>query len=519
MAGGTTIRRTTTTTGLSGTGVFLYQSGPQPRLRADSRRTAVCIVAPFPWGPANTLWKVTSSSDLLARHLPIPETTVYPCIGGLTFRDLYVVRALGGSSAAAAKTFDDVGAADSLTVTAKYHGTLGNLIKIDITANATTSTSRDVRVRLYTDTTYATTVHDETYLAVQVSNGTVTDPGDPYVTMSTASGATDEAAAASGMLTGGSDGTLTANLYGTALDTAGGTSRGIGIVAFAGVASALCDDTNDILKAFLASEEGADKLGIGPTPSALTAANAITEVAAYNQQRMVRTWPRIQRFTRYARNGSSLAGTYTVCGAAAMASMVQNCDPWEAPMLSVVADKGLAGSIVGLETAYETTGLDTYGDLEDAGITPWFHHQDFGVVPKASNTTRIVSGVVEPIEERRYIMLLEETIATYDERALGRPLDVNLADQVLGQVTSANVAAIRSFLSGEEAAGRLIAGLNDDGSDSPAYDVDAFSLATAPNLAAGRWDKAVSCRITPTQKQIVIHSTMGRSVNIVRQVA
>ena len=519
MAGGTTVRTTTTLTGLSGTGVFIYPSGPLPRLRADNRRAAVCIVAPFPWGPANTIWKVTSGSDLLARHMPVPDATVFPCLAGLPWRDLYVVRALGGSSAAATLTFDDALSADSLTVTAAYHGALGNLVKIDITANVDVGTSRDVRVRVYSDSGHTSTVHDVTYTAVQVSNGTVTDPGDPYVTMAKASGATAPAAAAASFLASGSDGTLTGSLYGDALATAGGTAHGIGIVCFAGVATALCGDVNDELKAFLADEAGEDKIGIGPTPGAQSAASTITEVGAYDQQRMVRMWPRVQRYTSYHYQGVSSASTYTVCGGAAMACFIQNCDPWEAPMMSVVSDKRLNGSIIGLETAYETTGLSTYGSLEDAGVAPWFHHQDFGVVPKASNTTLIDAGVVEPIEERRYIMLLESTIAAYDERYLGRPLDVDLANNRLGTVTGQNVAAITTFLASEERAGRLIAGLNDDGSDSPAYDVDAFSLATSENLAAGRWDKAVSCRITPTAKQIVIHSRVARSVNIVRQVA
>ena len=76
MAGGTTVRTTTTLTGLSGTGVFVYPSGPLPRLRADNRRTAVCIVAPLPWGLANTLWQVTSGSHLLARHMPVPDEDI-----------------------------------------------------------------------------------------------------------------------------------------------------------------------------------------------------------------------------------------------------------------------------------------------------------------------------------------------------------------------------------------------------------------------------------------------------------
>lgn len=519
MAGGTTIRRTTSSTGLTGTGVFIYPSGPLPRLRADSRKTAVCVVVPASWGPTNTLWKVTSAADLLARHYPVPDTTSYPCIAGLPWRTLYVVRAIGGSSAAAARTFDDASAGDSLTITAKYHGTVGNLIRIDITANGTTSTSRDVRVRVYSDSNQTATVHDETYLAVQVSNGNVTDPGDPYVTMAKASGATAQAAATAALLTGGSDGTHTSSTYRTALDTAGGTSAGIGIVCFAGVATALCGDVNDELKAFLADEAGADKFGIGPTPGAQSAADTIVEVAAYNQERMVRLWPRVQRFTSYSHQGVTSSATSTVCGGAAMASFMQALDPWQAPMLSVVSDLGVNGSLIGLETAYETTGLSTYGDLEDGGVTPWFHHREFGVVPKAAQTTKIAASVVETIEERRYIMLLEETIATYDERALGRPLDVDLANEELGAVCGANVAAIRAFLNAEEAAGRLIAGLNDDGSASPAYEVDAFSLATSGNLAAGRWDKSIRARITPTQRQIVLHSAMGRSINIVRQVA
>lgn len=514
---GSTVRRTTTGTGLSGVGVYVFPSGPLPRLRADPQRPAVCIVAPFDWGPANTLWRVTSGTDLLTRHIPKRDEVVYPALANLPFCELYVVRALGAGSAAAAVTLDSAAAADSLVCTAKYHGSTGNSLKVAVSANATTSTSRDVTVTLVID---GVTVYTATHLAVQTSDGTVTDPGDPYVTFSKASGAVAQAAVVSATaLSGGSNGTLTAALYRTALEAASGPNNRIGIVCFAGVDTALCADLNTSLKAWLAdADHGVGKIGIGPTPGALAADDAIAEVAAYDQERMVRLWPRIQRFATYTFRGLSGSGTFTVCGGAAMASILQGCEPWEAPMMSVVSDKQLNGSILGLEADYANTGLTTYGLLEDGGITPWYHHTDFGVVPKASQTTKITAGVVETIEERRYIQLLEDTIAAYDEQYLGKPLDLDLANARLGKVTGRNVRAISAFLAKEEAAGRLIPGLNDDDTASPAYLVDPFSASTAENVATGRWDKVISARITPSMRQIVIHSSMGRSVNIQTQI-
>lgn len=516
---GTTIRRTTTGTGLSGTGVYVFPSGPLPRLRADPQRPAVCIVAPFGWGPANTLWRVTSGTDLLARHMPVMNGDIYLSIANLPFRELYVVRALGGSSAAAALTSDSAAAADSIVATAKHHGALGNSLKVAYSANATTSTSRDATVTLVAN---GITVYEKLWPAVQVANGTVTDPGDPYVTFTKASGATAQVAVtAAASLSGGSDGTLTAALFRTALEAASGPNNRVGIVCFAGVDTGLCDDLNTSLADWLADEDhGVGKLGIGPTPGARAADDTITEVAAYDQERMVRLWPRVRRFAAYNYAGQSQSGTGSsaVCGGAAMASFIQGCDPWEAPMMSVISDKQLNGSILGLETAYENTGLTTYGLMEDAGVTPWFHHNDFGVVPKASQTTRVNFGVPETIEERRYIQLLEDNIARYDEAYLGKALDLDLANARLGKVTSRNVRAISAFLAKEEKEGRLIPGLNDDGTDSPAYLVDPFSASTAENLAIGRWDKVISCRITPSMRQIVIHSTMGRSVNIHTQI-
>ncbi len=104
----------------------------------------------------------------------------------------------GSDATLGAVTLDDASNADSLVVTARYASVYTDKIKITVTANATTSTSRDVKVDVYApDGT--TVMVTNTYAAVQVADGTVTDPSDPYVTFAKKSGNSPSLAAACGI--------------------------------------------------------------------------------------------------------------------------------------------------------------------------------------------------------------------------------------------------------------------------------------------------------------------------------
>ena len=511
---GSLIQRTTTLTGLTAAGVYRYTSGPLPRLLGRNR-AAVAIVCDAPWGPTNTLWSPDNESEIYARHWPAASQAVKDW-AGLRWGKRYFVRVEGGSAAAATVTFPTAAAASSLVATARYKGAFGNNIKVTVTANVAVSSSRDVRVRVLRD---GVAIHDETYLAVQVSNGTVTDPGDPYVTFTKYSGASAQAAAAAETsLAFGSDGTITDAEVVTALELCGGDGNDIGIICFAGL-EAIADDVSVAVGTFAAdADKGRGKLVICPTATAKSAATIITDSADYgNGDNVVVCWPRLRRYVRYNYLGATASGVFDCDAGVAMASMVQNCDPWEEPMLSVVSDKRLVDSIKGVETAYANTGNTTYGDLQAAGICAWMTDDTFGTVPRASVTLDVTTQIT--VKNWRYAEYIGNSIAPFLARYIGKPLDIDLADETYGPNTRAIKAGVEGFLDIEYRAGRLVDGLNDDGSDSPAYLFDGFGLATAPNVAAGRWDIAVQARITPTLLILVMHEGLSTTVNIVREAA
>lgn len=509
---GSLIQRTTTLTGLAAAGVYRYTSGPLPRLLGRTR-SAVAIVCAAPWGPTNTLWSPDNETEIYERHFPEVAQAVKDW-AGLRWGKRYFVRVEGGSAAAATYTFQTGAAANSLVCTAAYKGAFGNNIKVTVTANGTVATSRDVRVRVLRD---GVAIHDETYLAVQVANGTVTDPGDPFVTFSKFSGASAQAAVASETsLASGSDGTITDAEVVTALELCGGDGNDIGIICFAGLED-VADDVSVAVATFAAdADQGRGKLVCCPTPQARTAAQTITDVADYGTgDNVVVCWPRLRRYIRYNYLGATTGGVYDVDAGVAFASMAQNCDPWEEPMLSVVSEKRLVDSIKGIETAYANTGNTTYGDLQAAGITAWMTDATFGTTPRASVTLDTTTQIT--VKNWRYAEYLGNSIAPFLTRYLGKPLDLNLADETYGLNTRAIKAGVEGFLEIEKRFGRLVDGLNDDGSASPAYFFDGFGLATAPNVAAGRWDIAVQARLTPTLLILVVHEGLSTTVNIVRE--
>jgi hypothetical protein len=501
-----------------GVGVYVLRTPGQPRVRGNTVLT-VGLICAAPWGTPEEWVTLTRESELVSTFAPFGWTaSAIAEAFNLPWGPLKFWNVRGTSPVAAAVTLDDGASADSLTITAKRTGTNGNRIKYAVTANGTTSTSRDVRI--YVEGPDGTIMWDETYLAVQVSNGDVTDPGDPWVTMSKASGATDEAAVASGTLSGGTEGTIAAADYRQAMDAAGGDA-GIDILVCLGVPDALIDGVRATMATWAATSAAEPvAVAILPTPEATAVATAITEIASYRHRKLRACYPRIRRTFTYSYRGYTSTATSGMDGAAILACIIQNATPLKAAFQAAadeVAPAALA-PILAMETGYAGLTTSEHNSLMAAGINGWYKSKSFNkFLPFCGVTTYLdSSGLPVRDHEERYYHYVTAALARAAEARAGQPLDVDLANERLGPSSGALIDAFTAFFQGELAAGRVIAGLNSNGTTSPAFQIDAFSEATSGNLAAGRHDVVVAYRQTPNTERVVLRVTAGTSVNIVR---
>lgn len=501
-----------------GVGVYLLRAPGQPRVRGNTVLT-VGLIGEAPWGAPEEWVTLTRESELVSTFFPFGwSSEALTEVANLPWGPLKFWNVRGTSAAAAAVTLDDGAAGDSLTITAKKTGSNGNRIKYAITANAGVSTSRDARI--YVEGPDGTIMWDETYLAVQVSNGDVTDPGDPWVTFSKASGATDEAAVASGTLSGGSNGTIAATDYRQAMDAAGGDA-GIDILVCIGVSDALADGVRATMMTWAATSAAeAVSTAVLPTPAATSVATAITEIASYRHRKLRAVYPRVRRTSTYSYRGYTRTATETMDGAATLACIIQNATPLKAAFQAAaneVAEAALT-PILAMEAGY--TGLTTseHNSLMAAGVNGWYKSKSFNkFLPFCGVTTYLdSSGIPVRDHEERYYHYVTAALARAAEARAGQPLDVDLANERLGPSSGVLIDAFNAFFQGELTAGRIIAGLNTNGTASPAFQVDPFSEATSGNLGDGRHDVVVAYRQTPNTERVVLRVTAGTSVNIVR---
>lgn len=499
-----------------GVGVGISISGGSPRIRQNLRRV-VGIVGAFPWGAEGLIDSPSgpefiNGNDFLATLCPAarPNDAVIE-MGELAWGPLRVWNVRGTSPAAASHTFADSLSASSLDITAKKQGTDGNGIYITITANGTTSTSRDVKVELRASD--GTIVYTKTYLAVQVANGTVTDPGDPYVAMAKHSGATTQAAAISATaLSGGSNGTLAASNYGEGITAFGGAS-GVDVIVCVGVSDALADDVNALGYALAESASGDNKVYVATTESGLTKAQALTAATAIASANVRYAWPRITRYQQFAFRGYSAADSFTVSPGAAVACALQGLDPWVPACLG--AAKPYMVNVTGTET--ENLTSTDIADLMEGGVMPISRTPLWKFVPMWEVATGIDpdTSIAYDGKSRRYLSQITVDIANAVSANLGRALDINLATLRLGPVCQDIISSIKGYLEAEKAAGHITEGLNPaDGTTSPAYAVDPFGSASPADIANGIWTIAIAVRETPNAKFIRLNFRYGTYINI-----
>ena len=510
-----TVQYVSSEASVRGVGVFILRNPSIRPIRA-SGPLKVGIAGVFPWGTAgSTAGWVTPDNDkaIPATWWPTGPDDAWAEIAGLPFGQVALYKVEHSDAAAAAKTIQDGGGspADSLVATAKKKGTGGN--DIQVTVSSGTGGAKSVRVFIEADD--GTVMYDESYANIQASNGTVTDPGDAFVTFSKAVGASAAAANGTYALTGGTSGTLAASDFRAAFNAAGGPNSDIDVLVAVGVPSGILSAVNVQGKQW--ADANPDKLFVCTTPAATAKADAITAAASLLSRGVRSLWPRLKRTTAYSYAGYSATSTADVSAAPVYACLLQHVDTGDAAMMSVAWEKGarVLSTVVGLETGYDSLDLSGYADLAEAGVVGWINHKTFGVVPYDDVACYLVGGVPLAGDAQRYSdVYLLPAIAQYLDGFLGQPLDVNVNAQQLGPTSTVIVAGLEAFLEREKVAGRLTAGENTDGTASPAYAVDPFGEADAQDVAAGKWGVGIVGRKTPALRQVVAYTGFDTVIDI-----
>lgn len=500
---GSLVRRITSAA-QAGYGVNILEVAPPASVSGVSSNIAG-IIAHLPWGPVNEVTEISSPTEFFSVFAPtvftLDETTftaLYAFMNKSFSGGMKIVRIATGTQATAARTFDDASAGDSVTVTANYGGTAGNQIYITWTANADDATARDATVTI--GTTYTKTYEQ---VATIVSSAlVVTDPGDPYVTFTKASGATlVPAAIAATALTGGVDGTPTSSNYlGSGSSSVGlrlfyGDSIDVNVVFVAEPDESLIDAINDGLVTF--ADETKKAVVVLNTVEGQAYADAKTYVADYRQSDgyVVYPWPKVYTVNTYDDD----RGEILVNGNSFIASALVSIDP-EVSVAGKLGSQALYG-ITDLEFTDTTKGqLD---QLKAKGILSFFMSTARGgAVTIGDPNTSLESGKGK-IFRRRMTDYITVSISNLLELYIGETLDVNLTTGTLGPTTTAEISAIAGFLDNLVSDGRI-----------QDYMVDGLSGNLQANLDDGEWIILLQVKLNPHQEVIILKAEIGETVTI-----
>ncbi len=457
----------------------------------------VGMVADLPWGPVSAIIEPGNVTDFLNTFSPLAfaNQDSYPALKAVLnkgFPRLKVVRIDATGSASSTLDFDDAGATESVTVTAKYPGVSGDLVSIAWSANATVPGNRDMTVTV--GTTYSAA-----YPNVVVAVGlVVNDPGDPFVVVTPhASIVLVPVAVAATALAAGADGTAAALDYTGSIALAEGirlfygTSVDVNVLFTAEPPSGLVNDINAGGKLYVDDNEKG--MFVLNTVDDQTRAASATYVASYRSDRLVYTHPRVLTTNGFDPNLAAVE----VDGASWAAVAIANTDPW----LSPGASEG-AQHVKGITSLEDESATATELDVQNAaGIAPWMISRALGgAMIRKAVTTSLVPGEAK-IRRRRTADYLQNTIAGVLEFYVEKPLDLDLPTQTLGTITQAEISVIEAFLEGEVNLGHI-----------SSYSVDPFAGNTQAQIDAGRWVIQILVDLFSDQDEIVLVFNVGDGV-------
>lgn len=477
-------------------GVNILELSPPGGVRG-SGTNVVAVVANLPWGPVDAITEISSPAELFSVFAPLVFgrlDVTYPALRAFinkTFPStIRVVRISPTSQATATRVFDDASAGDSVTVTARSPGLLGNSIFVAWTANALDPTARDATVTIGT-------AYSVTYKAVATIVATVlvvTDPGDPYVSFVKSAGATlvPVAIAATALATG-ADGTPVAGEYTSAIDLFASASAVWNVGFVAEIESGLLDAVNAYLKTF----EDANKrnMWVMCTVAAQSVATAKTYIATYRSDRLMYCWPKVLTVNAYDPDRAEITVDGNSFAAVALAGVAPEQSPGGNPGAQFLR------GITGIEQGATTAQLKELGEF---GVTPWFMSDAHeGAILHDAVTTSLTAGLTQ-VFRRRMTDYIVKSLGDYLQRFVGELLDVDLVNRRLGAVTTPEVGQVRQFLSDLETNNRI-----------RDYSVDPFGQNVQSNIDAGQFIILVAVKLYSVQRQIVLLAQIGETVDII----
>lgn len=489
-------------------GVNILEQAPAGDVQGAST-SIVGTVADLPWGPVDTVTPIGSAQELFDTFAPAAfgqeaQAASHPALLAFVNKTfpatLKIVRVAPTGAATAAQTYDDVGAVDSVDVTAAHPGLLGNRLTVEWTVNADNAADRDATVRI-TGTTY-----EVLYAAVATAVPlAVTDPGDPFATFSAAGAfAAVPVAAAAAPLLGGLDGTaVIADYLGTPSTNTRGlegyTAAGeaVDVLFGAEVPQALVATWNAGLRAWAILNDRA--FGVLSTDSAITTpAAAITDVASFRDDRLAYLWPRVKTINTFDPDRAETVVDGNAFAAVAIASVPPEVSPGGAPGSAFL--KGITGQDHAGASAVTNKAMNA------AGIVPWFNSTALeGYILHRGLTTTLTAGLTK-IFRRRMTDFLMDSIAASAERFIGTLLDLDLPNKGLGANTGLQKGLWDDFLA------TLVTDQRVSG-----YSIDAFTANTQVNIDAGQWRVIIAVKLFSAQEEIVFLADIGETVEIVTQ--
>lgn len=446
-------------------GVFVIEQAPPVVIEGVSNgRIGICLQSE--WGPLSTVVEPESGDDLLNIFFPAGSartSTGYYAMRGRKKGVWSIVRVLGASSAAAAKTITGTGG--NTVITAKFHGTTGNSISCAQTdATDGVSTHKKLTFTLTNSVTGTTTeiydnvsCDDSVALSVDVSQSIL------LASIVVAGAQTAWPANATASLTGGSDGSaVIASEYDTAL-TLLDLEDDVRVLVADGVADSILDGVNDFLVAHAVATS--DRMTVLQGDPDNTWAEVQTGVATsadtYRNKRVIYSgaWVDI----------SNDAGISVISPFATMiATALVNKEPQESHAWWADEVTDFYAAIQSIHAVFSTASESIQGDATEQGIC----------LP-----IRLPSGKYAALHDRTTSLTLADRFATtrrikdFFAKSWKNAMTTNVNGPNIESRQNEIVMASHTFFDEQVQGGRLLKG----------YSIDVTSANTPTSIGQGKF--------------------------------
>lgn len=489
-------------------GVNILEEVPPAQVRGvGSNRVAV--VGEFPWGPVEQATQI-SGAGLFDTFSPLEfgVENLFPALRAFLNKDfpsvVQVVRVDPTGSATADFTFAGTGPADSVDVTARHSGVAGNQIQIAWVANVTTPANFDAVVTI--GTRYRVRYEN---VAVPGTPITVNDPGDPFVTFTRVGSANvvPTAVAEPGTaLTGGLDGTAIIGDYSDAINVLADLNVDWSVGFVAEPPATLIDTINTALETFnTANNRGFLVLC---TPAGQSVADAQTAAQGLPATRLMYPYPLVKTINGFDPNRGEITVMPNSFAAVAIASVPPEISP------GGVSGAPFMRGITSLEDGASISDAE-YEALNDAGVAPIFISRRVanaigggGAIIRGAFTTSTATVDQARVFVRRMTDFIAQSIAETLVLYAERPLDIDLANRVLGPITGPELGAVRQFLTDLEDTNRIVF-----------FELEEFSGNTQSDIDAGRWIIILRIKFFSMQEEIILRLQAGTTVVISEEAA